>query len=294
METISNHHLQATFSSVGAETQSLCDAATGREYIWQADRRWWGRHSPLLFPITGGLWNGTARFDGRTASIPKHGFALRREWRVDEKGSDHIVFLLRPLPEEAAAYPYDYSLRVRYSLRERTLRADFSVENHGDRPMFFQIGGHPGINLPDFDEAHAIDGYLRLHGTPRHVLRAGEQGCVVMDHGRPATFPLPALEDGLIPLGVNTFAHEALIIEGQVTTAEVLDRARRPFVRVESTAPVWLFWSMQGVHSPYVCCEPWYGLPDHQGFEGDFSARPHVQQAAPGETWHGGYSLEVL
>jgi len=294
MKHLSNEYLQATFSAVGAETQSLRDIATGREYIWQADTRWWGRHSPILFPITGGLWNGETRINGRLCRIPKHGFAMKREWNVAEQETSHITFTLDPEPEENDFYPYDYRFTVRYSLQGRRLTANFSVENRGDAPLYFQAGGHPGISLPDFNDAHDTDGYLRLHGTPRHVLRAGEQGCIIMNGDQPVTFPVPANHDGLIPLGVETFRHEALIFAEQVTAAEVLDRSHRPFVRVESTAPVWLFWSMQGMHCPYVCCEPWYGLPDPQSFKDEFSARPYIQQASPGETWHGGYSVEVL
>jgi len=50
MEQIKNNHLTLTFSTLGAELQSIMDA-DGKEYLWQADPAFWNRHSPLLFPI---------------------------------------------------------------------------------------------------------------------------------------------------------------------------------------------------------------------------------------------------
>jgi hypothetical protein len=49
-----------SFHPVGAELQSIKDVS-GHEYLWQADPKYWGRHSPILFPIVCGLWNGKYR-----------------------------------------------------------------------------------------------------------------------------------------------------------------------------------------------------------------------------------------
>ncbi|MBR6483085.1 MAG: hypothetical protein IKT26_07685 [Bacteroidaceae bacterium] len=85
--------------------------------------------------------------------------------------------------------------------------------------------------------------------------------------------------DGLVPVCVETFANEALIFdELQVDAVELLDAERRPMVRVESDAPVWLFWQPQGLHSPFVCAEPWYGLCDPQGFDGQLHERPYINR----------------
>ena len=105
---------------------------------------------------------------------------------------------------------------------------------------------------------------------------------------------VPAEVDGLVPLSVETFSHEALIFdEHQVSAVRVLNRNKQAIARVESSAPVWLFWSPKGVHTPFVCCEPWYGLCDHQGFTGTVEERPYIQCVHEGENWEGYYSVEV-
>ena len=255
MVKIENKQLIATFSEKGAETTSLRDAQTGREYIWQGDPAFWSGHSPILFPITGGLWNGESRIDGRAYNIPKHGFAKNMTWQVGEQKAESVTFFLEATEATREVFPYAFRLEVCYHLEGRTLKADFKVENQGTETMFFQMGGHPGLNLPDYKEGGGVCGYIRLTGKADHLLRAGEQGCIIMEGATPARYPIPLTEEGLVPVCVDTFRNEALILERQVEAATLLDMEQRPMATVRSTAPVWLFWSPQGVHSPFVCFE---------------------------------------
>lgn len=289
MIEISNNQLAVTISSIGAEVQSIKDVNTQCEYLWHGDAQWWSGHSPILFPIVGGLWNGTCRVDGQELHISKHGFVRRAPWRVVCVEADKAVFEFVSTVGTFAIFPYAFRLTATYSLDDRKLRAEFCVENLGGSPFCFQLGGHPAIALPNWDDAQPLDGYLRLEGNPTHVLRAGEQGCL-----EPDTFPVPLNADGLVPLTVDTFSHEALIFDNhQVSAATVLTPSGQPVARVESTAPVWLFWSPQGVHAPFVCLEPWYGLCDHQSFCGDITERPYINTVNGHATWMGGYGVEI-
>lgn len=289
MIEISNNQLAVTISPIGAEVQSIKDVNTQCEYLWHGDAQWWSGHSPILFPIVGGLWNGTCRVDGQELHISKHGFVRRAPWRVVCVETDKAVFEFVSTVGTFAIFPYAFRLTATYSLDGRKLRAEFCVENLGGSPFCFQLGGHPAIALPNWDDAQPLDGYLRLEGSPTHVLRAGEQGCL-----EPDTFPVPLNADGLVPLTVDTFSHEALIFDNhQVSAATVLTPLGQPVARVESTAPVWLFWSPQGVHTPFVCLEPWYGLCDHQSFCGDITERPYINTVNGHATWMGGYGIEI-
>lgn len=290
MIEISNNQLAVTISPIGAEVQSIKDVNTQCEYLWHGDAHWWSGHSPILFPIVGGLWNGTCRVDGQELHISKHGFVRRAPWRVVCVEADKAVFEFVSTVGTFAIFPYAFRLTATYSLDDRKLRAEFCVENLGGSPFCFQLGGHPAIALPNWDDAQPLDGYLRLEGNPIHVLRAGEQGCL-----EPDTFPVPLNADGLVPLTVDTFSHEALIFDNhQVSAATVLTPSGQPVARVESTAPVWLFWSPQGIHTPFVCLEPWYGLCDHQSFCGDITERPYINTVNGHATWMGEYGIEVF
>lgn len=290
MITISNNIISVEVSTTGAEVQSIKDCQTHREYMWNGNEKWWHGHSPILFPIVGGLWNGTCRIEGEEVKIPKHGIVRHAEWTVDQVSADSVTLSINSTVASFKVFPFAFHLSVTYSIEGRKLTASFAVKNLSGCDLWFQLGGHPAIALPDWNENNEVDGYLRLEGEPQHVLRAGEQGCL-----EPETFNVPFDNNGLIPLSVDTFSHEALIFDNhQVKAATVLDRNQQPIARVECSAPVWLFWSPQGVHTPFVCCEPWYGLCDHQGFEGPVQERPYINCAASGQTWTGSYSVEVF
>lgn len=55
METLQNEFLTVEVSDLGAELQSIKDADE-HEYLWQGDDKYWGRRSPILFPIVCGLY----------------------------------------------------------------------------------------------------------------------------------------------------------------------------------------------------------------------------------------------
>ena len=289
MFTISNDHLSAMVSEMGAELQSLRDKQTGHEYLWQGDARWWSGRSPILFPIVGGLWNGCYRLEGHETKLQKHGFVRRQPWHCTLHEADRIRLEYDGSEADYAHFPFRFNLAVTYTLEGRRLKAEFEVKNLDERDMYFQLGGHPALNLPGWNEEQEVDGYLLLEGKPESVRRAGEQGCL-----EPESHPVPLTADGLVPLSVATFAHEALIFDRrQIHAATLLDRDHHRVARVESTAPVWLFWSPQGVHTPFVCCEPWYGLCDPIGYDGSFADRAYTQCIQSGRTWEGGFTIEV-
>ena len=64
----------------GAELKSLVRKNTGKEYMWKADPKFWGRTSPVLFPFVGAVKDKQFRTKGQTyihgtARIcPRYGF----------------------------------------------------------------------------------------------------------------------------------------------------------------------------------------------------------------------------
>ena len=81
MEKLQNEYLTVEVSDLGAELQSIKDADE-KEYLWQGDDKYWGRRSPILFPIVCGLWKGTYRTDGETYQLGRHGFARDMNFKV--------------------------------------------------------------------------------------------------------------------------------------------------------------------------------------------------------------------
>ena len=54
----------------GAELKSLVRKNTGKEYMWKADPKFWGRTSPVLFPFVGAVKEKQFRTKGQTYTMP--------------------------------------------------------------------------------------------------------------------------------------------------------------------------------------------------------------------------------
>ncbi|MBQ2082883.1 MAG: hypothetical protein II468_04505, partial [Lachnospiraceae bacterium] len=78
--TIKNGNLSATIAAKGAELISFKKG--DREYMWDADPAFWGRTSPVLFPVVGSLKNKQFTDNGVTYPMGQHGFARDTEFRL--------------------------------------------------------------------------------------------------------------------------------------------------------------------------------------------------------------------
>jgi len=108
MFQISNHHLQVKISAIGAELQSIVHHATKLEYLWDGDPAFWGKKSPVLFPVVGGLKNNEYRYQHKTYQMGRHGFAREREFTVKNQTDTSILFALESDHNTRLAYPFDF------------------------------------------------------------------------------------------------------------------------------------------------------------------------------------------
>lgn len=149
MKTLNNTALTLNISLHGAELTSIRDSF-GREFLWQADPAFWKRHSPVLFPIVGSLWDKHFRVNGREYEMGQHGFARDMDFRLVSEREDEMWFELKSSPETLAKYPYKFTLRIGYRLEANKIHVMWEVSGDDSQTMWFQIGAHPAFYLPRF------------------------------------------------------------------------------------------------------------------------------------------------
>ena len=149
MKTLKNTALTLNISLHGAELTSIRDSF-GREFLWQADPAFWKRHSPVLFPIVGSLWDKHFRVNGREYEMGQHGFARDMDFRLVSEREDEMWFELNSSPETLAKYPYKFTLRIGYRLEANKIHVMWEVSGDDSQTMWFQIGAHPAFYLPRF------------------------------------------------------------------------------------------------------------------------------------------------
>ena len=150
MKTISNEQLTIQVSPHGAELCSIF--ANGKEYLWQADPAFWKRHSPVLFPIVGSIWENEYRNEGIPYTLTQHGFARDMEFTLVSEKENEVHYRLISNEETLQKYPFPFCLEIGYRIQGKQIEVIWKVKNTGDKEMYFQIGAHPAFYWPEVDE----------------------------------------------------------------------------------------------------------------------------------------------
>lgn len=295
MIEISNGVLTAQIGEQGAELASLRRLDFDHEFIWNADARYWGRHAPILFPIVGKVWDGHYRVGGKEYSLPQHGFARDMEFTVLCRQPDSVALALQSTPQTLEKYPFPFRLEVVYRLEDNKLISEWNVKNIGSTEMYFQIGAHPGFNLPDYDPTDFIHGYFRLlsNGEPVQNLVTG---CLTEQGYRSDSANMISLDtDAFLPVTPGLFARDAIVLEEyQTDCVELYDKYGSQLLSLECPdAPVWGLWSPPAKNAPFVCIEPWQGRCDLHDYSGSIEGRDYIQQLPSGRTRQFEYTISL-
>ena len=277
-------------STHGAELQSL--RRDGKEYLWNGDPKYWGRRSPILFPMVGKVYGGVFRVDGMEYPMGQHGFARDSEFVFD---GERYVLDGCPLDK----YPYKFELAVRYRTEGNRFYAEWTVTNKDTKDIHFQIGAHPALLLPDYHEEDSIHGYLQCFDGNGSVVKQP-----MLDHSLdggylkefPAPVPMPVDQDGLLPLTGETFAiiNTFMLERGAVKSVTLLDKNKQPYLKVGSDqTEAYGIWTPYKPGCPFVCLEPWCGITDLAGFSGELKDRYLNHSLQPGEAFEFTYWIEI-
>lgn len=289
MVIIKNEWLTVVVAEHGAELQSI--KKEGKELLWQGDAKFWGRRSPVLFPIVGRVWDGKFRLLDKTYEMGQHGFARDMDFVVVGQSENAVDLELRSNAQTLALFPYNFVLTIGYELKENALLVKWTVKNTGANYMFFQIGAHPAFNLPDLDLTTNDRCYFAFDCTHRMLYTQPElKGCVT-----PEVHELKLDADGLMKLDATSFDNcDTYVFENaQTQVVKMLNRNREPYITVKFDAPLVAIWAPMKSHKdcPFVCIEPWYGRCDYVGYEGDFASRPWINRLRAGEQFNSCYSI---
>lgn len=285
---VKNDKISIQIAEHGAELKSLQDRRS-REYLWCGDAKFWGRTSPVLFPIVGSLKDKKYTYQGKTYEMGQHGFARDNDFTLVTKTEDSIEFIFRSNEETLQKYPFPFALTIGYKLDDNRVIVSWKVENTGENTMYFSIGAHPAFYCPLHGEANK-NGYGMDFGTEKDVVyrRINADGLAL-----PQTQVLET-ENGIVTFEDGFFDDGVYIVEGkQSTKAALLDPDKNPYITLEFDTPLWGTWSPEGKNAPFVCIEPWYGRCDKADFDGTLEEREYGNVLEAGKCFEASYTITV-
>lgn len=250
MIKLHNKLITVKVDKTGAELRSIKSGE--REIMWQGDEKFWGRTAPTLFPFCGGFKNGKYIYNDTEYECLKHGFAKIAEFEVENKSRKSVTFLLKSNEETLKQYPFDFELRVTYTVSHKSVIIEYEVINKTDGVMYFSIGSHEGYICNG-----GIENY-DLHFPRRESLQNCiiEQGVIGPDTEQITKY------SKMLPLLEKHIEKEAMVFKNMASRSVIL-RNRTNGERLKISFPgckYFSIWSIPG--SEFVCLEPWAGFPD--------------------------------
>jgi galactose mutarotase-like enzyme len=280
----------AEIKQAGAELTSFKNMETGCEYLWTGDKNYWADHSPVLFPIVCAANNGEIRVDGKVYKMGNHGFARKSDFEIMEATESKVVFRLKASEATLAMYPFRFALDIIYTLQENRLKVEYRVENADNKPIFFQVGTHPGFNCPLGSEGQFEDYYLEFEHK-ENLERYYMNGANVLINGKTERL---ALQPGnTMPLTHSLFQDGALVFKKIASKKITLKSGKtgKNVVLSWDGLPALGIW--QAKNAPFICIEPWHGLADNDGYAGEFKDKEMIIALKKGESYQCFHQLEA-
>ncbi|MBR2953718.1 MAG: aldose 1-epimerase family protein [Clostridia bacterium] len=275
---LENDILKISVDTHGAELSSIFNKKENKEMLWHGDPQFWGRRSPVLFPVVGKYKNGKTTYSGKEYALGQHGFARDSEFTLVEQNETKLVFALESSEETLTKYPFKFRLVCSFKLKNDTIIVGWKVENIDDKTIYFSIGAHPAFYC---EKSKTV---LTMNADNLKYSLVNADGLYT-----PEKYDV---ENSFV-LHDNIFDKDALIIENSNVTEVSLVDDNKKYITVKFDAPLFGIWSPTKKNAPFVCIEPWYGRCDGADFNGDITEREWSNSLSVNETWYKEYEIII-
>lgn len=287
MVELKNKELTVLISEKGAEVQSIKDAK-GLEFMWQGAEKCWSDHSPTIFPVVGRLREKYYTYEGKTYSLPIHGFAPKADYEVIKESDEKAIFILRDSEQTREVYPFSFTLKLIYELNANSLKVTFDVTNDGNKIMYYALGGHPGFNHPITSGSDPSKYYLEFDEEAKPLsVGLTDDGFVTRDRE-----PFALIDDKKLPLYPKEIFVPTIIFEkmSKGVTMKSTNTMHSVHVRYDDFDYLALW---RGSNGDYLCIEPWAGLPDCMGDGHDLTEKFAMETLNAGENKAYSYTITI-
>jgi galactose mutarotase-like enzyme len=280
--TISNSSLKASIKHSGAELFSIQNNQN-KEYIWEGNPAFWGKHSPVLFPIVGTLKSNAYTINEQEYQLSRHGFARDMEFTLIDKSENSAVFSLQSNAETLTKYPFDFELQIIYTLEEKELTIAYKVINKGNSKIPFSIGAHPAIALPEDFENYSLQ--FEKEEILKYNLLEND---LISDKTE-----ILETKNNIVPLSYKLFENDALVFKTLKSNSLTIYENSKPYVKVNfEDFPSLGIWTKE--QAPFICIEPWFGYSDTADNCGDLFKKEGILVLNANDTFNAKFSIQIL
>jgi galactose mutarotase-like enzyme len=257
MFSIENDQLKVIINSKGAELQSIFNKEFGIEYMWSGDAAFWGKKSPVLFPIVGTLKNDMYFYNNKSYKLSRHGFARDMGFEVADQQKESVSFFIKNNESTFKNYPFAFEFFIKYAIDNNKLTVTYTVKNIFAEEMYFSVGGHPAFKVPLAEVTTYTDYYLQFNNDE------SLQRWPISADGLIENKSLPVLTGtNVLQLTKELFSKDALVFKHPVSSVISLrsGKTNHGLDFTISGFPYLGIWAAK--NADFVCIEPWCGIAD--------------------------------
>ncbi|WP_312884185.1 aldose 1-epimerase family protein [Clostridium psychrophilum] len=286
---LENSNLLIEVNANGAELNKLFSKKNNLDFLWSGDSKYWGRKSPILFPIVGRLKGSETMIDDKIYNMNQHGFARDCTFKLIRKNSNSLTYSLIASEETKKRFPYNFELIITYELNDNNIKVLWNVKNIDSKIMYFSIGGHPAFNVP-FKKNENLEDYYLAFKTKKDVEKYEFEIPYIKEKNKvkaPESISIkPELfkNDALIYSGIN----EITLKSKNNTMSLKVSLEDFPFVGIWSP-----YFAKSKSMAPFVCIEPWYGIADLKNSTNVFKNKLGVNKIEVGEEFNASYKITI-
>lgn len=289
MTLIENDILKVSIKTKGAELDSIHNKETNLEYMWIGDPAFWGKKSPVLFPVVGTLKNDIYYYNHKEYSLTRHGFARETDFMVTAQTSSSAQFTLQSNEITFSKYPFSFRFDVIYSLKADKLLVNYKITNTGNDSLYFSVGGHPAFKVPLINDTVYNDYYLEFN-KPETAGR-----WPISKDGLIESSPAPFLNNkNRLSLSKELFYNDALVFKNlvsdkislrseKITNGLEFDFAGFPYLGI---------WAAK--NADFVCIEPWCGIADSVTSDQQIVDKEGINKLAVKEIFERSWSVRTF
>ena len=284
MITLKNDFASISVSPIGAELKSFKTADA--EYIWHGDENHWKMSCPLLFPICGALKGDCYYLDGKKYPMQKHGYIRFEEFSLESQTQNSLTFLSRSNEETLKTYPFEYELRVIYTLTGKKLSVKYDIKNLSNDTMYFSIGGHDGYSCPE-----GIEEYELIFPQKETLFSS------IVGEGGLNGEKIKIIENSdRLSLKYDYFTQDALIFEDMASRSMILRNVNTDRqLKIEFDGfDYFLVWTNGKAKSPFICLEAWKGIVDDCTTDQNLKTKRGIEKVEKGKNYVCERFIEIL
>ena len=287
MHIIESNDLIIESKNSGAELTRIYSKKYNKEILWNGDSSFWGRHSPILFPIVGRLKDNETYIEDKLYNMSQHGFARDMEFEVIDETNSSIIYKLQSNEESKKFYPYEFELLIKYTLEENKLNIKWEVKNIDSREIYFSIGAHPAFNISSREELSNYYIEFKCKDNINQISLEGPYYNEITSMSK-----LETLE-----LNPKSFEKDAIIFTN-IDELSIKNKKEDNYIKVSfEDFPLVGIWSPyykdESLTAPFICVEPWHGLADSVNSDKVYKNKKFINKLNIGEIFITDYTIEI-